>query len=903
MIRPFRTWGIDLRWTVPLYQGSVGHAVFSHGPTVCNVYLIGRRNAKKWGTRYKSRGVDADGNVANFVETEMLVNIHSNKISVATPSSYNWEVLVQIRGSVPLYWSQSSQLLSFNPPPKINKSQSQNAAAFKKHMDKVFALYGSPVTLVNLLSHSKNNEPVLSNAYKMFLNMYSEFYRKDNNDLVPFHFDFHDVIKGGLHTGLDQLFDLDFGNTVEKIGHNTISGGRIIRRQNGVCRTNCMDCLDRTNAMQWFIAWRWVSRLIHSYSLQSLILCGGVKFEKGDSGMVVQNAHRSATPPMRSGSRLSVFEKQQGPSSDVESDQTKTATYNPRKSERPVGGDDNVNKIQVLILSPIVTPSRLVFHPLVEDKYDPTIQYKSSAVTACIFRDVIAHMWADHGDSVSQAYIGTPSVISSHLKLGKKSIWSLSDHLGISVKRHFKDNILDQDRQQHIEILLGKHYRSHGSAATVVGTQLTEEAKNRGKKPIEISLDEYQAAIKNSSPVSLSVESESVGTSGSESDEATEPEEGLQEPICENFDLDSLCAAMDQNSSLLSVPKVASKIHHVKSSPSLQLTEPEIFDKDYRIWIGTWNLGGFIPKELPSNWLNPQGTDGPGIGIYCFCFQEILEMTAYKYITTGSSKMKEKEKIISLLAWQCIGKKEYKLIAKESLKGLLTLIFVHTSILQQLKQLMSTKLKFGYKVPLMTRLGNKGAIGIRMNFAGRTLAFINTHLVKGDMKGDERFAHFQDILDSPFDAGYRKVKHHEFVFIAGDLNSTINLTDNHLLHALREASKTSDFSNLLMHDEVSGWIKQLDKKVWEEKITFMPTYKFLVGDKRYDRQIPPAWCDRIVASGIAKKPPQLLCYKSDNRVCISDHKPVSLIAVINGDQLESPESHLRKSKGKIDWRD
>jgi hypothetical protein len=45
------------------------------------------------GTRYLARGLDDDGNVANFVETELLLT-HRDIV-------YSF---VQIRGSVPLYW-------------------------------------------------------------------------------------------------------------------------------------------------------------------------------------------------------------------------------------------------------------------------------------------------------------------------------------------------------------------------------------------------------------------------------------------------------------------------------------------------------------------------------------------------------------------------------------------------------------------------------------------------------------------------------------------------------------------------------------------------------------------------------------------------------------------------------
>ena len=55
--------------------------------------LVSRRSYLNAGTRFNVRGTDANGNVANFVETEQIV-FYSNTIC-----SY-----VVIRGSIPLNW-------------------------------------------------------------------------------------------------------------------------------------------------------------------------------------------------------------------------------------------------------------------------------------------------------------------------------------------------------------------------------------------------------------------------------------------------------------------------------------------------------------------------------------------------------------------------------------------------------------------------------------------------------------------------------------------------------------------------------------------------------------------------------------------------------------------------------
>lgn len=60
--------------------------------------------------RYKRRGVDTDGHVANYVETEQLIHVHNHTLS-----------FVQTRGSVPVFWSQAGY--RYNPRPRLEKGQ------------------------------------------------------------------------------------------------------------------------------------------------------------------------------------------------------------------------------------------------------------------------------------------------------------------------------------------------------------------------------------------------------------------------------------------------------------------------------------------------------------------------------------------------------------------------------------------------------------------------------------------------------------------------------------------------------------------------------------------------------------------------------------------------------------
>lgn len=62
--------------------------------------LISRRCRFRAGTRYFSRGIDQNGNVSNFVETEQMVLVHAADGALRRLS------YLQTRGSIPVKWAQ-----------------------------------------------------------------------------------------------------------------------------------------------------------------------------------------------------------------------------------------------------------------------------------------------------------------------------------------------------------------------------------------------------------------------------------------------------------------------------------------------------------------------------------------------------------------------------------------------------------------------------------------------------------------------------------------------------------------------------------------------------------------------------------------------------------------------------
>jgi hypothetical protein len=90
-------------------------------PTIATLSLISRLGWKRAGTRFNTRGVDDDGNTANFVE----VRTPSNHISIEHLSSVCCQTeavfstdqhcvsYVQVRGSVPCMYSSLSNTVNF----------------------------------------------------------------------------------------------------------------------------------------------------------------------------------------------------------------------------------------------------------------------------------------------------------------------------------------------------------------------------------------------------------------------------------------------------------------------------------------------------------------------------------------------------------------------------------------------------------------------------------------------------------------------------------------------------------------------------------------------------------------------------------------------------------------------
>lgn len=227
------------RYRIPLIQGFVSISSITLGTIDSITYiLISRRSVKRAGTRYNSRGIDSEGNVSNFVETEQIVE----DAITGTRTSY-----VQVRGSIPLYWSQEvDHIYRYKPPIVINQSIESCEIAMRKHFEDLNQRYGSisVVSLIDQIGSEARLHQVFSETIK----------RVQNYCRVPYHyFDFHKECSKMRWYRLSILLE-QLSLELDSFGFFGITGNKVLQEQKGVIRSNCIDSLDRTNVVQSMIA-------------------------------------------------------------------------------------------------------------------------------------------------------------------------------------------------------------------------------------------------------------------------------------------------------------------------------------------------------------------------------------------------------------------------------------------------------------------------------------------------------------------------------------------------------------------------------------------------------------------------------------------------------------------------
>ncbi|KAI4705431.1 hypothetical protein J4E81_000313 [Alternaria sp. BMP 2799] len=204
--------------------------------------LISRRSIKRAGLRYLRRGTDDEGCTANSVETEQILS--NPAFSTTQDKIFSF---TQIRGSIPLFFSQSPY--SLKPQVSTWGSFETNARAFKKHFANLSSRYGE--IYCDSLIDKHGTEAKIGELYEQHAKSLNENGGMDGKgkQLGFEWFDFHNVCRGMRFENVSKLMD-SIEPFMKSSGWVEILGNQVQQKQSGVLRTNCMDCLDRTNVVQ-----------------------------------------------------------------------------------------------------------------------------------------------------------------------------------------------------------------------------------------------------------------------------------------------------------------------------------------------------------------------------------------------------------------------------------------------------------------------------------------------------------------------------------------------------------------------------------------------------------------------------------------------------------------------------
>ncbi|KAK8867716.1 Polyphosphoinositide phosphatase [Apiospora arundinis] len=259
-------------WCRPIIHGYIDQAALSIYGRSAYITIIARRSRYFAGARFLKRGANDLGYVANDVETEQIVS-ESLTTSFHSPgpklfASPQFTSYVQHRGSIPLYWTQDNIGVTPKPPIELNLVDPFYTAA-AQHFNNLFERYGSPIYVLNLVK-ARERTPRESKLLDEFTNCinYLNQFLPDDNKIIYKAWDMSRAAKSR---------DQDVIGTLESIAESVVTTTGFFQNgdgdispthvQNGVARTNCIDCLDRTNAAQFVIGKRALGHQLHALGI------------------------------------------------------------------------------------------------------------------------------------------------------------------------------------------------------------------------------------------------------------------------------------------------------------------------------------------------------------------------------------------------------------------------------------------------------------------------------------------------------------------------------------------------------------------------------------------------------------------------------------------------------------
>ena len=169
-----------------------------------------------------------------------------------------------------MYWTQDNTGVTPKPPIELNLVDPFYSAA-ALHFDNLFERYGAPVYVLNLVK-ARERTPRESKLLKEFTNAINYL-----NQFLPV--DRRIIYKAWDMSRASKSRDQDVIGILEDIAEEVVTATGFFQNgdgqttipsmQNGIARTNCIDCLDRTNAAQFVIGKRALGYQLHALGVIS----------------------------------------------------------------------------------------------------------------------------------------------------------------------------------------------------------------------------------------------------------------------------------------------------------------------------------------------------------------------------------------------------------------------------------------------------------------------------------------------------------------------------------------------------------------------------------------------------------------------------------------------------------
>lgn len=316
---------------------------------------------------------------------------------------------------------------------------------------------------------------------------------------------------------------------------------------------------------------------------------------------------------------------------------------------------------------------------------------------------------------------------------------------------------------------------------------------------------------------------------------------------------------------------------HVREEMKNRIRE-YLSESQISIFAATFNLNGKTldnSRDDISAWLfPPAATEGGSYpDLYIIGFQEMVELTTSQILNVDPSRKMYWEDVVG----NCLNSRSehYVLLRSGQLVGTAVMFFVKRSKMNSVTEVEGTS----KKTALGGITGNKGGVAVGFKYANTRFMFINSHLAAGINNVEDRHNDYKLLSNGLRLSGNRRMKDVDVVIWVGDLNFRVDLPNETVRKMMDQKSKAEFIQRLQQHDQL---IRQMERGETfpyfnEQKINFMPTYKFDAGTTHYDtseKQRTPSWTDRILLKGQRVKQRS---YDSVPQITFSDHRPVYAI--------------------------